>query len=312
MDEIVRHSRELIEKGSKSFAGAARLFAPDVRDDAYMLYAWCRHCDDVIDGQELGFAAQTPDTTSVDERLAQLREQTLAAIDGKADHPVFIALSRVVAKHQMNARHPLDLLEGFAMDARQHSYRTLEDTILYSYHVAGVVGVMMAIIMGVKDKSVLNRASDLGIGFQLTNISRDVIEDAANDRIYLPANWLAAQGVPQDEIQDQRHREALFRVVNRLLGRADVYYASAGHGLSALPFRSAWAIAAARRVYRTIGNGVRAQGGTAWDTRVVVSRQRKLSLVGLGLLDTLGAHSIGRLGTPPPRDGLWTKDGLEV
>ena len=167
MDEIVRYSRELIEKGSKSFAGAARLFAPKVRDDAYMLYAWCRHCDDVIDGQDLGFAAAATDSLSVDERLADLKAKTVAAVEGEADEPVFIALSRVVAKHRMDRRYPLDLLDGFAMDARGHTYFTLDDTVLYSYHVAGVVGVMMAIIMGVRDTPTLNRASDLGIAFHL-------------------------------------------------------------------------------------------------------------------------------------------------
>ena len=312
MDEIVRHSRELIEKGSKSFAGAARLFAPDVRDDAYMLYAWCRHCDDVIDGQDLGFAAEREAESSIDERLAGLKAKTLAAIDGKADEPVFIALSRVVAKHGMDARHPLDLLEGFAMDARGHAYRTLEDTVLYSYHVAGVVGVMMAIIMGVRDRNVLNRASDLGIGFQLTNISRDVIEDAGNGRVYLPADWLDEEGVPDGGIGDREHREAVFRVVARLLAEADAYYASAGHGLTALPFRSAWAIAAARRVYRSIGERVRDRGAEAWDSRTVVSKARKLSLLALALADAASARSVGRLAAPPSRDGLWTKAGLKV
>ena len=95
MDEIVRHSKDLIERGSKSFAGAARLFSPGVRDDAYMLYAWCRHCDDQIDGQDLGFTTTQSRTGTIDDRLAELKTLTLDAIAGKTDHPVFIALSRV-------------------------------------------------------------------------------------------------------------------------------------------------------------------------------------------------------------------------
>ena len=79
-----------------------------------------------------------------------------------------------------------------------HRYLTLDDTLLYSYHVAGVVGAMMASIMGVRDPSILKRAVDLGIAFQLTNISRDVMEDAADDRIYLPSDWLAAEGVASE------------------------------------------------------------------------------------------------------------------
>ena len=312
MDEIVRHSRELIEKGSKSFAGAAKLFSPAVRDDAYMLYAWCRHCDDVIDDQELGFAAATPDETSVDERLADLKAKTIAAVDGKADDPVFIALSRVVAKRGMDLRYPLDLLDGFAMDARAHEYRSLEDTVLYSYHVAGVVGVMMAIVMGAKDTPTLNRACDLGIAFQLTNISRDVMEDAGNGRCYLPADWLAAEGVPVGTLPGPEHSEAVAAVVARLLDEAQGYYASARYGLSALPFRSAWAIAAALRIYREIGTRVRDRGAHAWDSRVVIPKSRKLSRLARGLVDAAHARSLGRTTTPPARDGLWTKPGLEA
>jgi phytoene synthase len=312
MDEIVTYSRELIEKGSKSFAGAARLFAPEMRDDAYMLYAWCRHCDDVIDGQELGFAASASVTVPLDDRLAALRAKTIAAVEGRADEPVFIALSRVVAKHGMDRRFPLDLLEGFAMDARAHSYKTLEDTILYGYHVAGVVGVMMAIIMGAKDNATLNRASDLGIAFQLTNISRDVVEDAHEGRVYLPADWLASEGVPEGQVGSAEHRDAVTAVVGRLLGEADAYYASAWYGLGQLPPRSAWAIAAARRIYRDIGVLVRRRGRNAWDTRTVVSRTRKISGAGLGLFDVLGAHVSKRLRSPPARHGLWTKPDLEA
>jgi len=312
MDEIVRHSKDLIERGSKSFAGAARLFSPSVRDDAYMLYAWCRHCDDQIDGQDLGFASAQMPTSSIDDRLADLKAQTLDAITGKAEHPVFIALSRVVAKHDMDPRYPLDLLDGFAMDARGHDYATLNDTILYSYHVAGVVGVMMAIIMGAKDAATLNRACDLGIAFQLTNISRDVIDDAKEGRIYLPADWLAAEGITSEDISSPQQREALYRVVARVLGIADDYYASARHGLTALPFRSAWAIAAARRVYREIGSVIQQHGPRAWDHRVVVARRQKLASVALALTDAAGARSLGRLRTPPPRTGLWTKVGLEA
>ena len=167
----------------------------------------------------------------------------------------------------MAPQFPLDLLEGFAMDAREHAYRSIDDTILYSYHVAGVVGVMMAIIMGAKDTATLNRACDLGIAFQLTNISRDVIDDAKEGRVYLPADWLEAAGVAPGAIADPANREAVFEVTARLLDTAEAYYASARHGLAALPFRSAWAIAAARRVYRDIGTLVRASGSDPWSRR---------------------------------------------
>ena len=190
MDAIVEHSRKLIEKGSKSFAGAARLFDDDTRASAYMLYAWCRHCDDEIDDQDLGFKRADGSPVPQAERLAQLTEKTRAAIAGCADEPVFQALARVVAKHNIPARHPMELIEGFRMDVDGRHYRTADETLSYCYHVAGVVGVMMAMIMGVRDTPTLNRAADLGIAFQLTNIARDVVPDALEGRVYLPSDWL--------------------------------------------------------------------------------------------------------------------------
>lgn len=311
MDEIVEHSRQLIERGSKSFAGAARLFDDDTRASAYMLYAWCRHCDDEIDGQELGFnldpAAMTMPPV---QRLERLTSETLAAIDGRAEHPVFQALARVVAKHHIPARHPIELLEGFRMDVEGRHYQTVDDTLSYCYHVAGVVGVMMAMIMGVRDTSALNRASDLGIAFQLTNIARDVIPDAKAGRVYLPADWLAEAGLSAADIADPNKRDAVFAVVNRLLDEADRYYLSARYGLPSLPIRAAWAIAAARRIYRQIGAVVRKRGPRAWDTRAGVSRRGKMAQAALGGLSIGRAHASRAIKAPPPRDGLWTMPGL--
>jgi len=150
-DDIVAFSRERIEKGSKSFAAAARLFDPETRNRAYMLYAWCRHCDDTIDDQDLGFAKGGEYTASPAERLAELREKTRLAVHGRWNEPVFGALARVVSECKIPEQNLMEHLEGFAMDVEERHYGTLEDTLSYCYHVAGVVGVMMAMIMGVRD-----------------------------------------------------------------------------------------------------------------------------------------------------------------
>ncbi|MDX2265479.1 MAG: phytoene/squalene synthase family protein [Hyphomicrobiales bacterium] len=311
MDAIVKHSREMTEKGSKSFAAAARLLPQSVRDQAYMLYAWCRHCDDVIDGQELGFAAPAPAEEPPAERLAALTRETERAIRGDAEKPVFIALQRVLTANDIPARRPLELLRGFEMDVAGRRYRTVEDTLSYSYHVAGVVGVMMAMIMGARDRDTLNRASDLGIAFQLTNICRDVMDDAAVGRVYLPEDWLSAAGAPPHDIAAPRHRAAVAEVAARLLQTAEGYYASAKVGLTRLNFRPALAIAAARGVYREIGVAVKSRGADAWDTRTIISKGRKKALVASAFFTALEAHSLGRLRRAAPRDGLWTHPGLD-
>ncbi|MEO1264765.1 MAG: phytoene/squalene synthase family protein [Pseudomonadota bacterium] len=311
MDPIVALSRERIEIGSKSFAGAARLFDPDTRASAYMLYAWCRYCDDVIDGQELGFPAASAAEPAMPERLYRIDRQTREAMAGRSDEPVFEALARVTQKHEIPERHPLELIDGFRIDVERRPFLTLDDTLTYSYHVAGVVGVMMAYVMGVRERETLNRASDLGIAFQLTNIARDVIGDAAVGRVYLPEDWLVEAGVAISEVGDVRHRADVFGVTERLLDVADRYYESAEHGIADLPMRAGWAIAAARNVYRDIGNVIRARGPQAWDERAVVSKQRKLLGVAGGGLKVL-QHKIMRPSNADAeiRRGLWTADDL--
>ena len=305
-DDIAAFSRRQIERGSKSFAGAARLFSPDVRASAYMLYAWCRHCDDTIDGQDMGHNTATATTSATEARLSDLRDKTLAAVHGQATEPIFVALQTVVARHAIPERHPLELIEGMAMDVRGERYTTLDDTLRYSYHVAGVVGVMMAMIMGTREHETLDRASDLGIAFQLTNIARDVMADASVGRVYLPSVWLAETGVAPQRIGDPENRSAVHTVTLRLLDEADRYYRSAYDGLPHLPVRSALAIAAARRVYSGIGNVVRDAGPPGSAQRAHVGASRKLlGIAGAGL-DTLSAHTLGRLRSPRSRDGLWT------
>lgn len=310
MDTIVEHSRQLIEKGSKSFAGAARLFDSETRNSAYMLYGWCRHCDDVIDDQDLGFKRVGSSMEPAAERLAGLEVKTRAALAGQADEPVFLALARVTAKHNIPSRYPLELIQGFRMDVEGRRYVTVDDTLSYCYHVAGVVGVMMAMICGVRDEATLNRASDLGIAFQLTNIARDVIADAEAGRVYLPMDWLTEAGLTSRDIGDPAKRDAVFAVTKRLLDEADRYYRSARYGLPALPLRAALAIAAARRIYRHIGFTVLKRGAQAWDTRTGVSKRGKIAQALLSGFSIGRAHASRAIKLPPPRDGLWTMQRL--
>ena len=319
MDAVVTTSRDMIRKGSRSFALASRVFATTTRDHAWMLYAWCRHCDDAIDGQELGMnvaghgAGPEPATDKADV-LEHLRRETLRALAGEpVAEPAFLAFQRVARAHHIPARHALDLLAGFEMDVAGHRYGTFDETLLDCYRVAGVVGVMMALVMGVRDPRVLQRAADLGIGFQLTNISRDVVDDARGGRCYLPADWLAREGIAEAAVAAPEHREALARVVARLLAEADRYYASAAIGLQALGFRSAWAIATALGVYRDIGRVVRERGARAWDTRAVVGTPRKLAYLVTGGGRALRAVSWDRWRRAAPRArDLWAAPDLDL
>lgn len=306
-DEVLAQARASIAAGSKSFALASKLFDPATRDLATLLYAWCRHCDDVIDGQALGHG-QVERAGSPAERLAALDTDTRAALAGTPPPAMpFQALARVVAATGMPHRYPLDLIEGFRIDVEQRPFRTFDDTLTYCYHVAGCVGVMMAIVMGVSpdDRATLDRASDLGIAFQLNNIARDVIEDAMNRRRYIPDDWLASVDLQPNSFAFPQHRRQLSRLVTRLVNAAEDYEASAGYGTPALPARAAWAVLSAGRIYGDIGRRVRDAGVAALEERVVTSTPRKLRAVAAALRLTLSRAK--RWPAPgPSRDGLWT------
>ncbi len=301
----------MLAAGSKSFAGASRLFDPRTRSSARLLYAWCRHCDDAIDGELLGRRTGAGDAARA-ERLVELERATRAALRGEpSGAPVFQALQRVVRRHAIPERYPLELLEGFAMDVEGRRYATLDDLLLYCYHVAGVVGLMMAHVMGARDPWALQRAADLGLALQLTNVARDVLDDARAGRVYLPLDWLAAEGVAAEDVAAPEARQRVARVVARLLDEAERYYASGHEGLRALGFRSAWAVAAARRVYREIGQLVRARGAQAWERRAVVSRPRKLCCLALAGFDAAVACRLARCDRAR-RPALWRKQQPEA
>ncbi len=281
--DILRLAGVALRDGSRSFAMAARLLPPGVRESAVLLYAWCRHCDDVVDGQTLGHGLAPLSGEGARSALDALYAQTHAAYgDGPLPHPAFAGLRAVARRHAMPIALPLAHLQGFAMDVADARYVCLDDTLRYCYHVAGVVGEMMAVVMDVRDPDVLARACDLGIGFQLTNIARDIVEDAEGARVYLPAEWLDEAGVPAAALADPRHRAAVHRLALRLLDVAEPYYRSADTGIAALPPRCALAIATARRVYHAIGTVIRARGPAAWDTRVSTSKMQKLGHVAGG------------------------------
>jgi len=252
MDTVAAHGNASIKKGSKSFALASRVLPPALRDDAAMLYAWCRYCDDVIDGQEMGHGQIEDYKTGQKERLSMLREKTSNALAGKpADDPVFAGLARVIRTHDIDHRHPFDLLMGFQMDAEERVYNSVDDILDYSYHA-----------------------------FQLTNIARDVIDDAKADRVFVPRELLLGANAPVDagDQLDRTNWPALHKAACAQLDIAEKYYASAKVGIKELDFRCAWAISAALKVYREIGENLRKGGPEAWEGRVGASSGRKMVL----------------------------------
>jgi phytoene synthase len=262
--------RGLMRGGSKTFFAASLLLPPRVRAPATALYAYCRLADDAID---LGHDAHA--------EMGGLQARLGAIYDGRpgmadADR----ALCQVVHRFAI-PRELLDaLLEGFLWDAQGRRYETLADVQDYGARVAGTVGAMMALVMGTRTSSALARACELGVAMQLTNIARDVGEDARNGRLYLPRRWLREEGVDPDAwLRQPVFSPAIARTTARLLLVAEGLYRRAEHGVAELPMDCRPAIQAARLVYAEIGHQLQRNGLDSINQRAVVSRRRKLGLI---------------------------------
>lgn len=281
---LVVHARDSIARGSKSFAMASKLFDPATRERVWLLYAWCRRCDDLIDGQDHGGPLGGQFDANV--RLSTIRTLTDMAFAGQpSGDPSFDALGVVARECGLTRAMAEDVIGGFALDTQDWHPRHEADMLRYCYHVAGAVGVMMAVVMGVApgDDETLDRAADLGIAFQLANIARDVSEDDAAERCYLPDDWLVEADIPPGEHMKPHYRRPLVRLVARMCAMAEDYEASARIGARRLPLRSRWAVLAAAGIYGGIGREVRAAGEHAWDHRISTSKAAKLWHVVSGL-----------------------------
>ncbi|WP_437690074.1 phytoene/squalene synthase family protein [Sorangium sp. So ce176] len=292
--------KALLRKGSKSFAAAALLLPARVREPASAFYAFCRVADDAVDelGEHAPPAAAAAAVAALRERLAR------AAAGAPDDSPVDRALAHVMAEHALPRAFIDALLEGFAWDAEGRRYETLSELNAYAARVAGAVGATMSALMGARGPDALARACDLGVAMQLTNIARDIGEDARRGRVYLPLAWMREAGIDPDRwLERPAFDDRLGRVVARLLAEAEVLYRRAGAGIPMLPRDCRAAIQAARLIYADIGREIARRGFDSVSTRAVVSPGRKGWLVLRALVGRPAAPAEEREhGAAPPLD----------
>ena len=261
--------RVALRNGSRTFLAASLLLPRAVHEPAAALYAFCRLADDAVDAPDGRGGA-----------VERLRERLHLAYAGRPlDDPADRALARVVLRHGIPAALFDALLEGFEWDLAGRRYDTLEALHDYAARVAGTVGAMMALLMGAGTPQALARACDLGVAMQLSNIARDVGEDARMGRLYLPRAWLLEAGIdPEAWLARPHHSAALGAVVQRLLAAAEGLYARAGAGVACLPLACRPGINAARFLYAEIGHEVARRGHDSVGSRAHVSKARKAAL----------------------------------
>ena len=270
--------RELLRIGSKSFYAASLMLPARIRPDVHALYAFCRVADDEVDS--IGAASNAVET---------LRHRLNCAYDGRPyDAPVDRAFCDMAARRSLPVALPLALIEGFAWDVAGRRYQTLSDVCAYGVRVAGSVGAMMTLLLGVRNAEALSRACDLGVAMQLTNIARDIGEDARAGRIYLPLDWFEAEGLDPDVwLSDPVFCPQIARMTARLLDEADRLYKRSESGIALLPFDARHAIWGARHIYADIGARIKANGMDSVSQRAYVTKPRKVVLLAHSLASAL-------------------------
>lgn len=274
------HCHKVIRVGSKSFHFASLLLPKSMRRAAFAIYAFCRDADDAVD---LG--------SDPVRAIGQLMKRLDRIYAGKPDDdPIDRAFSCVVLNYEIPRALPDALLEGMLWDTQNRRYDTLEDLMGYAVRVAGTVGAMMTVLMGNRSKEAIARATDLGIAMQLTNIARDVGEDAGAGRLYLPVAWFDQVGLDVEQfLQKPAYEPGLGHLIKRLLDTAEPIYERGLSGVELLPARCRASIRAAGNIYREIGAEVRANQYNSISQRAYVSKKRKLTLLAEAAFESSGA-----------------------
>ena len=285
-DPVRRHGRLHRDDPPRFAVLPRRVAAParSVREPALALYAFCRLADDKVDLQREKAAA----VLELEERLA------LVYAGRPRNEAPDRAFAEVVETFEMPRALPQALLEGLAWDALGRRHATLSDVFDYSARVAAAVGAMMTVLMRIRDRDALARACDLGVAMQLTNIARDVGEDALEGRLYLPTSWLDEAGIDIDRfLADPKPTKAIRVMTRKLVMEANRLYFRAEPGIAALPLRCRPGIYAARLIYAGIGAKVAESGYDPISSRARTSRAQKF-----GWLIEAGARAALNAVTP--------------
>lgn len=270
----LRVCHDILERGSKSFVAASRLLPKRLHDRTAALYAFCRVADDAVD---LG--------RDVHAAIARLCERLDRVYAGRPEEdPVDRAFCDLVFACRIPRAIPAALIDGFAWDAERRRYPGEDDLAGYCARVASTVGAMMALLFGERSPALVARACDLGLGMQLTNICRDVGEDARAGRVYLPLDWLREAGLdPEALLASPRASAALGGVVKRVLGVADRCYRRADSGMTLYPYDCRLGVRSARLIYAEIGRVVARNGYDSVSRRAYTSKARKVLLLAKAL-----------------------------
>ncbi len=266
-----QYCEEKTAKSGSSFYYSFMFLPKERREAITALYAFCREVDDIAD--------ECTDFTIAQTKLNWWRTEIESLYQDKPQHPVSKALAQPIKTFHLDAEHFIEIIDGMEMDLKFNRYEDFKQLQLYCYRVASVVGLLSAQIFGFKNRKTLKYAHDLGMAFQLTNIVRDVGEDARRNRIYLPLDELAQFNVTEDDILHSRESESVKKLLEHQIERAESYYDRALRELPTEDRKSQRVGLMMAAIYRTLLREIKIDGAEkVLNSRTSLGALRKLFL----------------------------------
>lgn len=273
IEQAYNHCEKIMKHHSKTFYAAFSKLPEDRMKAVTATYAFCRTADDLVD------EGNTPAAS-----LARFQEETTLFFNGvmPSDDPVWLALRDASARFSFSAQPYFDMLKGQQMDINGRVFHTMADVLDYSYHVAGTVGVMLLPVLAPdKQEELYDSAVQLGNAMQITNILRDVGEDWASGRLYIPSELMKKHGLTTADLDKGKPIEAFIAVWEEMAKEAERHYEEASAHFSLYPPESRFPVMAAALFYRAILDEVRENGYDVFTRRNVVSSERKKQIISL-------------------------------
>lgn len=278
--EAYAHCRAITRHHAKTFYMATRFLPNHKQRSIFAIYGLCRYLDDLVDESEDLIHHKKISHLEVEEKLNRFRTKLLNTYRGlEQDDPILIAFSDTLNLYDISIDLPLLLMDGVMSDLIKKRYSTFDELYDYSYKVASVVGLMTSEVFGYSNRKALDHAVDLGIAMQLTNILRDVGEDLAKGRIYLPAEDLERFGISEKDLFSHELSPRFVEMMKFQVQRAQSYYNSADRGIPMLTRDSRLPVCLARENYSRILQKIEENGYNVFNRRAFLNSTEKLSMV---------------------------------
>lgn len=280
LKEAYSHCREITRYHAKTFYMATRFLPNEKQRGIFAIYSLCRYMDDLVDEAEDLVKRQNLDCAAIKSRLKLWKKKLSDTYEGKEhDDPILLAFADVLKNYSIPINLPFELMEGVTMDLYKNRYYAFEELRDYSYKVASTVGLMTSEVFGYSSPEALDRAVDLGIAMQLTNILRDVGEDLDKNRIYIPREDLDRFGVREEDLFNHKLDERFISLMKFQIDRARSFYRSAEEGIALLNSDSRLPVCLALNNYSRILDKIEENGYDVFTRRAYLNSTEKISIL---------------------------------